>query len=84
MSTTPVSFRWSEDFVAEIDAARGDVPRSAFVRSAVAVFLAKGKTYVQEPGADPRPPANERELRKHMKAKPSPSGTTPVARTWAR
>lgn len=32
---TPLSFRWPAEFVARIDAARGDVPRSAFVRRAV-------------------------------------------------
>lgn len=31
----PVSFRWDDEFVARIDEARGDVPRSAFVRRAV-------------------------------------------------
>lgn len=31
----PVSFRWPDDFVARIDAARGLVSRSAFVRQAV-------------------------------------------------
>jgi hypothetical protein len=31
----PLSFRWPAEFVARIDAARGDVPRSAFVRRAV-------------------------------------------------
>lgn len=31
----PVSFRWDEGFVARVDAARGDVPRSVFVRRAV-------------------------------------------------
>lgn len=31
----PVSFRWDEEFVAAIDAARGDVPRSVWVRRAV-------------------------------------------------
>jgi len=31
----PISFRWDEEFVARIDAARGDVPRSVWVRRAV-------------------------------------------------
>lgn len=31
----PVSFRWDEEFVARIDVARGDVPRSTFVRRAI-------------------------------------------------
>jgi hypothetical protein len=31
----PLSFRWSPEFIAEIDDARGDIPRSAFVRRAV-------------------------------------------------
>jgi hypothetical protein len=31
----PVSFRWDEEFVAAIDRARGDVPRSVWVRRAV-------------------------------------------------
>lgn len=38
----PLSFRWDEEFVARIDAARGLVPRSAFVRSAVRAFLDAG------------------------------------------
>ena len=33
--TLPVSFRWSEEFVGRIDRARGDVPRSVWVRRAV-------------------------------------------------
>ena len=36
----PVSFRWDEGFVARVDAARGDVPRSVFVRRAVERALA--------------------------------------------
>jgi hypothetical protein len=31
----PLSFRWRPEFIAEIDDARGDIPRSAFVRRAV-------------------------------------------------
>lgn len=31
----PLSFRWDEGFVTRLDAAAGDVPRSAFVRRAV-------------------------------------------------
>lgn len=31
----PISFRWDEDYIARIDAARGDMKRSAFVRAAV-------------------------------------------------
>jgi hypothetical protein len=31
----PLSFRWPQEFVARIDIARGDIPRSAFVRRAV-------------------------------------------------
>jgi hypothetical protein len=31
----PVSFRWDEGFVKRIDEARGDVPRSVWVRRAV-------------------------------------------------
>ncbi len=31
----PVSFRWGEEFVARVDLARGDVPRSLFVRRCV-------------------------------------------------
>lgn len=31
----PISFRWHKDFVARIDAARGDVPRSTWVRRAI-------------------------------------------------
>lgn len=33
--TGAVSFRWDEEFVARVDRARGDVPRSVFVRRAV-------------------------------------------------
>jgi hypothetical protein len=36
----PVSFRWDEEFVARLDEARGDVPRSAFVRRAIEQALA--------------------------------------------
>jgi hypothetical protein len=35
----PLSFRWSKEFVAQIDAARGDVPRSTAVRRAVEAWL---------------------------------------------
>lgn len=35
-----ISFRWDEGFIAEIDKARGDIPRSAFVRRCVAKELA--------------------------------------------
>ncbi len=31
----PISFRWDEDFIAAIDAARGKTKRSTFVRDAV-------------------------------------------------
>ena len=35
MALRPVNFRWDAEFVARVDAARGLVPRSAFVRAAV-------------------------------------------------
>jgi hypothetical protein len=35
MAAVPLSFRWDKDFVARVDAARGAVPRSAFVRECV-------------------------------------------------
>lgn len=31
----PVSFRWEEEFIARVDGARGEMPRSAFVRQCV-------------------------------------------------
>lgn len=31
----PLSFRWAPEFIARIDAARGEMPRSAFVRQCV-------------------------------------------------
>ena len=43
----PVSFRWHEDFLATVDAARGSVPRSTFVRDMVLAGLASRH--------DPRP-----------------------------
>lgn len=35
----PLSFRWDPEFVARLDAARGKVKRSAFVRAAVEVAM---------------------------------------------
>jgi hypothetical protein len=40
MPPQPLSFRWDPEFVARIDDARGDVPRSKFVRRAVEAALA--------------------------------------------
>src|SRR5215216_3381041 len=39
----PLSFRWHEAFIARIDEARGDTPRSRFVREAVEEKLAGGR-----------------------------------------
>ena len=44
----PVSFRWAEEFVARVDAARGDVPRSRFVQRAVEAAL-EGSKQLMEP-----------------------------------
>jgi hypothetical protein len=43
----PLSFRWPAEFVARIDAARGDVPRSAFVRRAVERVLPAASPVVE-------------------------------------
>jgi hypothetical protein len=42
MSEKPrnVNFRWSDEFVARIDAVRGLIPRSAYVRAAIESTLA--------------------------------------------
>jgi hypothetical protein len=39
----PLSFRWDPEFIARIDAARGDVSRSLFVRRAVERALGEGR-----------------------------------------
>lgn len=39
MAIQPLSFRWPDEFVAAIDKARGDVPRTAYVRRAVEAAL---------------------------------------------
>lgn len=36
----PVSFRWDEEFIARVDEARGDVPRSTWIRRTVEMRLA--------------------------------------------
>jgi hypothetical protein len=41
MPPQPLSFRWDPEFVARIDDARGDVPRSKFVRRAVERVLSE-------------------------------------------
>lgn len=55
----PVSFRWDESLVGRIDAARGDVPRSVFVRRAVEARLALGSQAFRytEDGREARPAA---------------------------
>jgi hypothetical protein len=40
---SPLSLRWDKAFIAEIDRARGDVPRSTFVRRAVERQIAETK-----------------------------------------
>lgn len=54
----PISFRWSPELVERIDTARGDVPRSRWVRRAVEDALdAGGRPGIgapQELGAVPR------------------------------
>lgn len=52
----PLSFRWDEGFVARVDAARGDVPRSVWVRRAVEQAL--GVTSGETP-ENPRPASAE-------------------------
>jgi hypothetical protein len=39
MPPQPLSFRWDREFVARIDEARGDIPRSVFVRRCVELVL---------------------------------------------
>jgi hypothetical protein len=39
----PISFRWDKEFIDQIDAMRGAVPRSAFVRAAIEQALAAAK-----------------------------------------
>jgi hypothetical protein len=57
----PVSFRWDEAFVKRIDEARGDVPRSVFVRRAVERAL--GGTVKDSSGVDrAEPPAPAQQL----------------------
>lgn len=56
----PVSFRWDEGFVRRIDEARGLVPRSAFVRSAVEQALSEAKGPVKHEQADPGPVPSDR------------------------
>jgi len=55
----PVSFRWDDEFVATIDAARGSVPRSAFVRAAVEAMLsaANGHAIIERHQPHPEPSA---------------------------
>ena len=45
----PISFRWDDAFVHRLDAARGDVPRSAFVRKAVEAALTGSKQMMERP-----------------------------------
>jgi len=45
----PISFRWDEAFIGRIDVARGDVPRSTFVRAAVERALARPGTNGSSP-----------------------------------
>lgn len=42
MAASPLSFRWDEEFIARVDAARGAVPRSAFVRECVESVMRSG------------------------------------------
>lgn len=62
----PISFRWDPEFVARIDAARGDVSRSAWVRRVIEqrfVLEAHGYTLApdgQNPFADTRMTATTR------------------------
>jgi len=52
----PLSFRWHEAFIARIDEARGDMPRSRFVREAVEEKLASGRSAgVAAPAPAPAP-----------------------------
>ena len=51
--TLPVSFRWDEGFVAAVDLARGDVPRSRWVRVACELRLAESR--VNPPLTSPEP-----------------------------
>jgi len=61
MTTTPISFRWSAEFVAEIDKARGLVSRSRFVRAAIERCLDGSDVMRGAPRVDvnyvPAPPA---------------------------
>lgn len=68
MDLNPVSFRWSDEKLARVDAARGDVPRSVWVWRAVEARLALvegGKSLqAEEPVRSPEPeisPAPSRE-----------------------
>jgi hypothetical protein len=39
MAQNPVSFRWDAHFLARLDAARGGLPRSEYVRRAVEAWM---------------------------------------------
>lgn len=81
----PVSFRWDEDFVRRIDAARGDVPRSVFVRRAVEAVIGVPVLTLPEGASEEAVAAVRRELPgarverstakppKRVRAKPAPS-----------
>jgi len=51
----PISFRWDDAFVHRLDAARGDVPRSAFVRKAVEAALSGSKQMMERPPTKQEP-----------------------------
>jgi hypothetical protein len=58
VSTSPLSFRWEDEFVERIDAARGLVPRSAWVRGACERALqASPVPVIVDPGASGDAPA---------------------------
>lgn len=61
----PLSFRWDAELIKRIDAARGDVPRSMFVRRAVESALLRSNGY--EPTSTDRqalPPAKQARMSK--------------------
>ena len=64
----PISFRWDDAFVHRLDAARGDVPRSAFVRKAVEAALSGSKQMMERPPPkqEPSEAVGERQVPEHI------------------
>ena len=62
----PISFRWDDAFVHRLDAARGDVPRSAFVRKAVEAALTGSKQMMERPPPIELPQEPERQVPEHI------------------